>query len=1678
MATRRFVWLATVGLLLSAAGAQTPSGLLWIEAENTAQRNFNPQVSGWGNTQFLSGGSWATVSIPADRLNVDLPPNGVLLEYRLPVTKPGRYGIWNRIGMEFVRSVFEWQIDNGPFTTVSPEALTTDLMELATWNEVAWLKLGDVTLSAGDHKLTIRLPQTKDKDGKPARVLYSSDLICLYPGPREFQPHGKHKPGAPWRSEADDAAAKQVFKVPVPTVPGARATVKLAGDWEVCRFDEQLPGDDIAVPIKDLPAAPYWSAIPVPSDKNVSRPDLVFCHRLWYRTRFEVPPALVGRSFQVVFPQNNLNTTVRLNGTLCGFNKNPFAKFSIDLSAAVRPGVNELWVGLRDAWYGYTNKPGDPLALRRKFNLPVSFGSAGFQPLAYPIWNHFQSGILVAPELICGGSTYVSDVFCQPSVADHALGLEVTLKNPTQRPAQGELRCEAVRVQTGEVERRLAPQPVNLSGGQEQVLKLRESWPEATLWWPDDPQMYRLRTTVVVGGKPVDSLETPFGFREWGARGKDFTLNGLVWHGWADCHTAATKEAWLEHYRRSNQKMMRFWGTSWQGLPPAEALDWFDQQGVPVRRSGILDGEAIGYFAVEQDPDLRKLWGSEVKMDLMRNWQDQLCAQVRGERNHPSVMLWSIENEWLYINCINLYGRLMDDFEKVVTDVSNAVRAVDPTRATMVDGGGATKAQSLPVHGDHYVFSPSNTGYPALAYEPNVTGGGRGRWQWDQQRPRFLGEDYFANGINPADYAIFGGEEAFGGKAQARPAAGIIFRMLTEGYRWAEYGAWQFWMGQHEALEQYGSNAWRAVFCRQWDWTFASGATVPRTLRIFNDTRFSDPLTLTWTLSVGGAKVAGESSEHAVPPGGSVTLEPTLKLPNVTDRTAGELVLTLAAKRAQVFRDVKPLAVLPPPTAPVAGKLIAAAPAGLEVYDPAGEVRAWLTARALPHRVVESLEAVTPTAPLLLLGRNSLTAREATSSRLAAWAAAGKRVIVLEQDHPLRYQGLPAEMEATASDGRLAFPEDLGHPLLRGLQPPDFFTWAPDERVYRNAYAKPTRGAKSLVQAGPRLQHSLLAEVPCGQGLLLVCQMLVAEKLAASPVAAQLLLNLLTTASEYKLEYRQVVAAVADAPPLAAALGAIGLKYQPTADPLTALNDPAVGLVLLAATPARLQALAAAQPQVEAFWARGGYLVVCGLTPEGLGAYNKLVGYEHLIRPFRMERVQFSTPRHPLTAGITTGDIVQLSGERIFGWTSDEFVSKEVFSHCVDYDDVAPFAEFPSDYHLNTVNGFVSADAWKYIFSFEKPSEKTPAFTMKWPTEQTLVQLDWIGNGFYHLVSQLQLSMDLQPPRTIETVPNNEPQSFELTPPLVGKALELKVSKWQVTPGKGEVVGIDNLWLKAKRPAGFYERVKPLLNVGGLLDYPRGRGGLLLCNLKFAETEAVPVNKLKKQRILAALLRNLQAPFAGGGAVIAGAGLTYEPVDLSKSCNQFRNEKGWFGDPQTSFADLPTGRQTFAGVQYEVYEFPTSPVPNAVMLGGPRVPGNLPAEVKDIPVGKRADALFFLHAARLDARRNDREKRDGKQYELAHYTVTYADGQTATVPVLAETDVEEYRQAEPAAVPGAQLAWTKPYANRNQSAVAYSFQWTNPRPEVEIRSLTLTAAEPRRGVLALLALTTARQLAP
>ena len=154
----------------------------------------------------------------------------------------------------------------------------------------------------------------------------------------------------------------------------------------------------------------------------------------------------------------------------------------------------------------------------------------------------------------------------------------------------------------------------------------------------------------------------------------------------------------------------------------------------------------------------------------------------------------------------------------------------------------------------------------------------------------------------------------------------------------------------------------------------------------------------------------------------------------------------------------------------------------------------------------------------MLVGKDALSARDATDPRWLALASrVSARVLVLEQEHPLHFQALPTDLTPTNYVGRVAFLENTEHPLFAGLDQPDFFTWSGDHVVYRNVYKKATRGAVSLAHCDEQLGCSAITECPVNEGLLVLCQMVVGEKLATDPVAQRLFDNMLLYGDRYVL---------------------------------------------------------------------------------------------------------------------------------------------------------------------------------------------------------------------------------------------------------------------------------------------------------------------------------------------------------------------------------------------------------------------------------------------------------------------------------------------------------------------------------------------------------------------------------
>ncbi len=273
---------------------------------------------------------------------------------------------------------------------------------------------------------------------------------------------------------------------------------------------------------------------------------------------------------------------------------------------------------------------------------------------------------------------------------------------------------------------------------------------------------------------------TKFGFREWEWAGQHFTLNGVPWHMHADledndAHPTNPEDA-VKDWHAHGQNTFRYWGwRPWTGKSQEETLDFFDAHGVAVRRSGIFDGEGASYLLVDN---------GKARTDLFDNWRTRLRAWVKAERNHPSIFIWSVENEITYINARNL-GWLPQE-EPEVQKAIDMVMALDPTRPAMTDGGDAGLHAQLPIYGNHYnEFNMRE--YPDEAYTFAKALKRRDPWPIGDDKPLFLGESYFASGFQPSAFSAMCGEEAFtgwAGRGAASACSPRCWPRATAGTAW------------------------------------------------------------------------------------------------------------------------------------------------------------------------------------------------------------------------------------------------------------------------------------------------------------------------------------------------------------------------------------------------------------------------------------------------------------------------------------------------------------------------------------------------------------------------------------------------------------------------------------------------------------------------------------------------------------------------------------------------------------------------------------------------------------------------------------------------------------------------------------------------------------------------------
>ena len=161
-------------------------------------------------------------------------------------------------------------------------------------------------------------------------------------------------------------------------------------------------------------------------------------------------------------------------------------------------------------------------------------------------------------------------------------------------------------------------------------------------WSCEDPYVYKVRTQLIAGGRVVDEVETTTGFRDfkfdaktgfW-LNGKNFKLNGVCEHHDFGCLGAALSEDAL-HRKLTKLKAMGVNSIRSSHNPPApELLNMCDTMGLIV-----MDESFDMWRRRKTQNDYARFFDEWHERDL--------TDLVLRDRNHPSILMWSIGNEVL-----------------------------------------------------------------------------------------------------------------------------------------------------------------------------------------------------------------------------------------------------------------------------------------------------------------------------------------------------------------------------------------------------------------------------------------------------------------------------------------------------------------------------------------------------------------------------------------------------------------------------------------------------------------------------------------------------------------------------------------------------------------------------------------------------------------------------------------------------------------------------------------------------------------------------------------------------------------------------------------------------------------------------------------------------------------------
>mgnify|MGYP000024874271 CR=1 FL=1 len=350
----------------------------------------------------------------------------------------------------------------------------------------------------------------------------------------------------------------------------------------------------------------------------------------WYRKDLEIPADKNNNQVYIYFEGIYNNSEVFINGKWLGKRPNGYISFMVDLTPYVNFGEKNV------------------IAVR-----------VDHSDEADSRW-YTGSGIYRNAYLVYANSVHIDlwGVFFQAKVQDNqaSIMVETRVVNKNNVPGSGE-KVNVFQELIDEEGRVVARS--DTKGTVHETGKFTQSFKVANphLWSVDSPYLYTLRTSLKQGENIIDESTTRVGIRTiefdpdkgFSLNGRSMKFKGVCIHHDAGClGSAVPREVWQRRLAELKKLGCNAIRTSHNPQAP-DLYDLCDEMGFLVideafdeweypKKKWIM-GWNVGEPGFQGSAHFFREWGTRDLADL-----------VRRDRNHPSIIMWSIGNEVDYPN--------------------------------------------------------------------------------------------------------------------------------------------------------------------------------------------------------------------------------------------------------------------------------------------------------------------------------------------------------------------------------------------------------------------------------------------------------------------------------------------------------------------------------------------------------------------------------------------------------------------------------------------------------------------------------------------------------------------------------------------------------------------------------------------------------------------------------------------------------------------------------------------------------------------------------------------------------------------------------------------------------------------------------------------------------------------